>query len=295
MTPLSVGTFLETGTSLGAVITIDVLASLADFVQRYYIGPIIHDTSYNLVDTVTWAIVLGLAVLGLVGLFRRLNIKIDERLVLSTLPYVLAGSSLRVIEDADLVVPPVSYLLITPLIFFLVFFATAASLLLTRKILGKDFYRSYAALGLIWTALNLAFLSSVGFRNAWVIVAVFCLGSGLTGAIYLLHLKLSWLSFLDDKFNLIILYAHMLDASSTYIGMDWFGYYEKHVVPTFLIDMVGSAAIMYPLKLLILLPLLKIIDSSIEDTSLRNLTKLTLITLGLAPALRNTLRLALGV
>jgi len=93
----------------------------------------------------------------------------------------------------------------------------------------------------------------------------------------------------------MILYAHMLDASSTYVGMDWFGYYEKHVVPTFLIDLVGTAAIMYPLKLLILLPLLKIIDSYIEDPSLRNLTKLTLITLGLAPALRNTLRLALGV
>jgi uncharacterized membrane protein len=32
-----------------------------------------------------------------------------------------------------------------------------------------------------------------------------------------------------------------------------------------------------------------------EDSSLRNLTKLALITLGLAPAIRNTLRLTLGI
>ena len=71
----------------------------------------------------------------------------------------------------------------------------------------------------------------------------------------------------------MIIYAHMLDASSTYIGVDWFSYYEKHVVPTFLIDLTGSAAIMFPLKLLILLPVLSMIDRSIEDPSLRNLTQ----------------------
>jgi len=87
----------------------------------------------------------------------------------------------------------------------------------------------------------------------------------------------------------------MLDASSTYIGVDWFSYYEKHVVPTLLINLTGSAAIMFPLKLLILLPALSMIDRSLSEPSLKNLTKLTLITLGLAPAVRNTLRLALGI
>jgi uncharacterized membrane protein len=52
---------------------------------------------------------------------------------------------------------------------------------------------------------------------------------------------------------------------------------------------------MFPLKLAILLPVLYMIDKSLQEPSLRNLTKLTLITLGLAPAIRNTLRLALGI
>ncbi|HOV51304.1 MAG TPA: DUF63 family protein [Methanothrix sp.] len=268
---------------------------LADWIYRYYIDPIIHDTSYNPVDTVTWAIVLGLAVLGLVRLFQHLKLEMDERLALYTLPFVLAGSSLRVIEDARLVSPPASYLLITPLIFFVVFFVAASCLLLSRMILGAEFYRAYAAIGLIWTALNLAFLTTAGFQNLWVIPAVFLLGTTITAGILLVRRRLNWLRFLDDKFNLMIIYAHMLDASSTYIGVDWFSYYEKHVVPTFLINLTGSSSIMYPLKLLVLLPALSIIDRSIEDPSLRNLTKLTLITLGLAPAARNALRLALGV
>lgn len=271
------------------------MIDLADWIYRYYIHPIIYDTSYNPVDTITWAVVLGLAVLGLVKLFRRCHLAIDERLIYATLPYILAGSSLRVIEDAELLDPPWSYLLITPLIFFLVFLITAGSLILTRSLLGDQFHKSYAAIGFALTLFNLVLLSGVGLENGWVIGAVFLLGSALAGGLLLARQAIPSLSFLDDRFNLMIVYAHMLDASSTYLGVDWFGYYEKHVVPTFLIDLAGTAAVMYPLKLIVLLPALYVIDKSIEDRPLRNLTKLALITLGLAPAVRNTLRLALGV
>jgi len=271
------------------------LAGLAAFVQKYYIDPIIYDTSYNPVDTITWAIILGLAIIGLIKLLGRWDLLMDGRLLLSTLPYVLAGSSLRVIEDANLVAAPWRYLLITPLIFFLVFLITAACLIITRSIWGEKFHAKYAGLGFLWTFLNLSVLSTLGFKNIWVIAAVFLLGSALAGGVLFCGRRLSALKFLDERFNQMIIYAHMLDASSTYFGVDWFGYYEKHVVPTYLINLTGSAAIMFPLKLAILLPVLYMIDKSMQEPSLRNLTKLTLITLGLAPAVRNTLRLALGI
>jgi uncharacterized membrane protein len=281
---------------------VDVIdpAGLVAFVQRYYIDPIIYDTSYNPVDTITWAIILGLAIIGLLKLLGRLNILMDERLLLSTLPYILAGSSLRVIEDANLVLAPWRYLLISPLIFFLVFFITTALLIITRKIWGEKFYARYAAIGFLWTGCNLAVLSNVVLQNAWVIAAVFLMGTALSGGVLFFGRRLSALGqpalkFLEDRFNQMIIYAHMLDASSTYIGVDWFSYYEKHVVPTFFINMVGTAAIMFPLKLLVLLPVLCLIDKSMQEPSLRNLTRLALITLGLAPAVRNTLRLALGI
>lgn len=268
---------------------------MSAWIYRYYIYPIIYDTGYNPINTVTWAVILGVAVLGLIRLFRRLELSMDEDLVLYTLPYVFAGASLRVIEDAGLVAPPWRYFLITPLIYFLVFFVTIASLLLCRSIFGKNFYKGYAAIGLIWTVINISALDALGFKEAWVIMLVFILGSAISGLLYILGLGFQQLRFLDNMYNLMIIYAHMLDASSTYIGVDWFGYYEKHVVPTFIINLTGTAAVMYPLKLLVLLPALSMIDKSLEDPSLRNLAKLVLIVLGLAPAVRNTLRLALGI
>ncbi len=268
---------------------------LGSWISEQYIDPIVYDTGYNPVNTATWAIILGISVYCLIRLFRHMELKLDERLVVCTLPYILAGSSLRVIEDAEMLSPPWKYLLITPLIYFLVFAITITALLITRKLLGRDFYRGYAAIGIIWTILNLGALATVGFKEPLVIAVIFALGSALTGGLYLLRRFVPWLRFLDNRFNLAILYAHMLDASSTYVGVDWFGYYEKHVVPTILIDLTGTAGIMYPLKLLILLPILSMIDGSIKDPSYRNLIKLVLITLGLAPAVRNTLRLALGI
>jgi len=267
----------------------------ASFLQRYYVDPIIYDSSYNPVDTVTWAILLGLSLLVLMRLLPGRGIALDDRLVLYTLPYILAGSSLRVIEDADIVTAPWRYLLITPLIFFVVFAVTFASLLLCRRLWGEMYHSRYAAIGAAWTACNLAVLSSLGLANGWVIAAVFLLGSSLTGVILLLRSRLSCLHFLQEPFNMMVIYAHMLDASSTYFGVDLFGYYEKHVVPTALIDLTGTAAIMFPLKILVLLPALYLLGREVESSSVKSLLRLTLITLGLAPAIRNTLRLALGV
>lgn len=267
----------------------------AGFLQRYYIDPIIHDTSYNPVDTVTWAALLGLSLLALLWLLPRWGVVMDDKLVLSSLPYVLAGSSLRVIEDADLVAAPWRYLLITPIIFFLVFFVTSACLLFARRIWGESYHARYAALGGLWAAANLAILFRLEIVNGWVIPAVFLLGSGLAGALWLLQSRVSALAFLRDRFNMMVIWAHMLDAGSTFIGVDWFGYYEKHVVPTALIGLVGTAAVMFPLKLIVLLPALYMIDREMEVSAARSLIRLTLITLGLAPAVRNTLRLALGI
>ncbi len=95
----------------------------------------------------------------------------------------------------------------------------------------------------------------------------------------------------------------MIDASSTYVGMDWLGYYEKHVVPTFFIDFVGmftdhAALVMYPLKLLVFIPVFYMLDNEFKgenDKKIVPLMKLVILVLGLSPAVRNTLRIMMGV
>ncbi len=273
----------------------ELFSQVQGWVYEYYINPIIYDTGYNPVNTATWAIILGAMILGLIKLFKRYDLLVDSRFIICTVPYILAGSSLRVIEDANLVQAPERYLLITPLIYFLMFAGTSAALILAKKAFGRDFYMAYGAVGMIWAGAEIAVLSRIGVSHPLVPAAILVLGTAVAGSIYLLRLKIPWLRFLDNRCNLLVLYSHMLDASSTFVGVDFFGYQEKHVVPTFLIEAAGTAAVMYPLKLLVILPVLSVIDQTLDDPSLRNLTKLALVVLGLAPAVRNTLRLTLGI
>jgi uncharacterized membrane protein len=268
---------------------------LHPWIYKYYIDPIVYDSGYNPVNTITWALILGVMLLLIIRLFRRLEIGLDEPFVFCTVPYILAGSSLRVVEDANIVAAPLKYLLITPIIYFLVAVVTLASLAFCRWALKERYLNGYFLIGLLWTGINLLVLVSKGIENFWTPVVIFSLGSAATLAAWAVGSRLK-LRFLSDRLNLLILYAHMLDASSTYVGVDWFGYHEKHVLPQFLIDLTGTALVMYPLKLLILMPVLALIDDALKgDPSLKNLTKLALLTLGLAPALRNTIRLTLGI
>lgn len=265
------------------------------WIYEYYIDPIVYDTGYNPVNTVTWALVLGLMLMMVMRLFRRLDIRIDERFVLSTTPYILAGASLRVVEDANLLAAPAKYLLITPLIYFLVAAAALSVLVFSRWAMKERYLAGYAVVGIFWTGINLIALVSKGTESLLAPAAIFALGSAAALMVWAAGSRLSF-RFLSNRLNQLILWAHMMDATSTYVGVDWFGYYEKHVLPNFLIDLAGTALVMFPLKLLIIIPILALIDGGLrDDPSFKNLTLLALLTLGLAPALRNTIRLSLGI
>jgi uncharacterized membrane protein len=103
------------------------------------------------------------------------------------------------------------------------------------------------------------------------------------------------IEFLRGRFNIAILGAHLLDASSTTVAIDVLtGYQGKHVVENYLIDLTGTGAVMYPLKLLLLIPMLYLIDSEFDEVELRDLLKLVILVLGLAPGCRNTILILFG-
>ena len=113
----------------------------------------------------------------------------------------------------------------------------------------------------------------------------------ISGIFVLLRKK--W-SLLNNKFNLSVLTAHLFDASSTFIAVDYYGYYEQHVLPSALTAVFGTAAIMFPLKIGVILGALYVIDTYIEDRTIANMLKLAIFILGLAPGLRNFLSLIMG-
>ncbi|WP_321420594.1 DUF63 family protein [uncultured Methanomethylovorans sp.] len=276
---------------------------VSGFINTYYIDPILHDEGYNIVNTLTWAIILGLCIFAVVRLLKKLDIQANNRFIAAIVPFVLAGSSMRVYEDAGIIQYPFNLLLITPIIYFVVFFITLGCLIIAKTIskkwAGKSMESIFASMGALWFFFNISLLLSFQ-RIVLPMVLIYILGLGTLATLFVYFVaKKVGFEVLTDKLNISILYAHMLDASSTFIGVDMLGYYEKHVLPSYLIDLTGTAFVMYPLKLAIFIPVLYIIDTNFdedaESRNLRTFVKLVILVLGLSPACRNTIRMVFGV
>ena len=274
-----------------------MLSEIPEFINRYYVDPIVNDAGYNIVNTLTWAMVLVLCVYILYSLkvFRRLGVTIDQRFAAGVVCYVLFGSSLRVLEDADIFTPPLKYIFITPNIYFVVFAITMASLILSLRIYKERYYIPFAAIGLGLTSVNICALFWLeGIAHPGEALLIVALTVLITASIYV-GAGFAKIGFLRGRFNIAILGAHLLDASSTTVAIDVLtGYHGKHVVENYLIDLTGTGAVMYPLKLLLLIPMLYLIDSEFDEIELRDLLKLVVLVLGLAPGCRNTIMILFG-
>jgi uncharacterized membrane protein len=280
-----------------------MLEAIRQFVNAYYIHPITHDTGYNPVNTITWALLLVLCLFLTLKLLKKLEIEIDKTFIAALSPYIFVGASLRVMEDAELFSPPLSYLLITPLIYFLLFFCCIAILTLSvtlsrsNKIRDYNYNVPFCLVGVIWLVINLIILlEDEEIILPWVLFAVVGISGILLLVIYGIAAKFG-VNFLTEKLNVSVLAAHLLDASSSYIGIDLLGYSGKHVIEGIIVKYAGSAAGMYPLKLGILIPVLYLLETRFDEheRELKNLVLLALLVIGLAPAVRNTLRMVLGV
>ena len=275
--------------------------AIKEFLYTYYIHPITYDTGYNPVNTITWALMLGLMVFVLWKILKKLGIVIDKRFIAAVSPYIFVAASLRVMEDADLFSPPISYMLITPLIYFLIFFCCVAILVILRVLSGpnriNDYVVVFGLIGVLWFIANMILLlRNEAIVNLWVLFAVIGISGMIMLVIYVVGAKLH-AKFLTESLNVSVLTAHLLDASSSYIGIDFLDYRGKHVIEGMIVQYTGSAAGMFLLKLGILIPVLYLLDICFgeREIELKNLVLLVLITIGLAPAVRNTLRMILGV
>ncbi len=141
--------------------------------------------------------------------------------------------------------------------------------------------------------------------NVWMLPFTNPLGLGMilgiTGAFAAAFFGLTFLQEkkklkipLFSRVNSSLLSAHMLDSSATFVSVAFFGYYEQHPVPRFFIDAIGPWTF-FILKLAVLLPSLYIIDRYAEDGDFKNFLKIVILILGLAPGLRDSIRLGAGV
>jgi uncharacterized membrane protein len=237
----------------------------------------------------------------------RSGVPLDEPFILATIPYVVLGGLLRVVEDTGLITSDLRFLLVTPLIFFLVFSIAAGSLVLSRLFeryhLVPHFLTFYGGLGTGASVLVALLLAWWGLTRAaldpTVLLAILLIAAGTSfGVMALLQLVFRW-EFAKAPLYRLLIIGQMLDASATGYGID-FGpipYQEVHVVGSALIRWTGTAFSLFPLKLLVVIPAIYVLEMYRREGNreFANLILLAMIVVGLAPGVRDMVRMVLHV
>jgi len=287
---------------------------ISDFIYKYYIDPIRLGQPYNIVDTLTYAVIL---VLGVYLLYRWMSqstwlsdigFKIDTIFILATLPYVVLGGVLRVVQDTGMITGNFQFLLVTPIIYFVLFFFTISMLFLSRYItlqgFTKNFLSFYTFAGIMSAFVVSLVLLAWGINHAHVdlfILAIIPL-MAITATLLVwasIRYVLRW-KYVTDPLFLILIFGQLLDASATSYGIDLHPsvrYIEQHVVGSGLIEMTHTAFVMFPLKLVVLFPAIYIMELYRKEANpaFWHLVLFAMIVVGLAPGIRDMTRMVLYV
>ena len=287
---------------------------VSDFIYKYYIDPITQGQAYNVVDTLTYAIILIIAVYLL---YRWLStstwlsdagIKIDQAFVLATIPYIILGGVLRVIEDTGMITGSLKFLFITPLIYFTLFFFVIAVIVVSRWLvlsgITQKFTTFYAGAGI--AALVISCLVLVAWSTThhgidfFILFIIPLMAVTATTVVWgFMRYVMKW-TYVADPLYITLIFGQLLDASATSYGIDLHPsvqYVEQHVVGSALIHATGTAFVMFPLKLIVLFPAIYVMEMYRREanTAFWHLVLLAMIVVGFAPGVRDMVRMVLYV
>lgn len=268
---------------------------LPDIIQTTFFS------GYTVFNTVVYTLILAIFVLAIIKMFKKLEID-PISIIYSIIPFIFLGSSTRALVDNGFY--PKTVFLITPGLYILVGLITIASFLFSIYLFNKmeiDYRHTLFFLGIIFSVPNIILFSKLNFMSIIYVLFTWILASLIFMAIAFLVLYVKNKNshnaiekILEHKINFSIVLAHLFDASTTYVAVEYFNYTEQHVLPNALNQLFDTYLTLFPMKIIVIVAVLYIIDQYFEDQTIKNLLKLTVFVLGLAPGLRNILTMALG-
>ncbi len=258
------------------------------FIQKYFIDPIYQHSGYNTVNTIAYGLLLGVGIIGSDRLLSNKKVRIDERFLIATAPFIALAAVIRSLVDAELL--PTSFFLITPGIFLSIFLLAGAAILIGIRLTGEE----YQKIPLIIGTILLIFPSYITVKNivapqALIYILIAFLLSSIATLALIHHLDIK---DFKNPWVYSIFVAHFFDASATFIAVDYFGFWEEHVFENFLIQKVGTALILFPLKLIVLVIVIASIQKLVKKESLK-FWYFAIFVLGMAPGIRDTLTVML--
>jgi uncharacterized membrane protein len=280
---------------------------ISEFITTYYIDPIRYGQPYNIVDTLTYAVILIMAVFLIYRWLDRTGFPVDGKFVLATVPFIIFGGLLRVVEDTGYITSDLHLLLVTPLIFFVIFFFTITALFISRTLeragIIASYHTGYAGIGTMSCILAAAFLAWFGITytqvSVSILVIILALAIVTSAAVWaFMRYVLKW-EYASDPLYCVLIFGQLLDASATSYGIDLHSivYTESHVVGGALIAWTGTAFSMFPLKLAVLFPAVYILQIYRKEAQpvLWHLILLAMIIVGFGPGVRGMVRMVLFI
>ena len=291
---------------------------------------------YTLVSEIGYALTLIVSLSGLVFLLRRLEIGERISFIYPLLPFMLFGGALRVVEDAMDSVPegvdaaiqyPLNSLIISPLIYFTVFFLTLAALLVSVGLAKRGVTDTYewplAGIGtafLVGTVGYLGYLSAtttyVHFHPLFTVLTMVFAVLIAGGLWWVVGRYVPSLTSGTPRLGAVILWAHAVDGVSNVLGIDWgkelglpYDMVPKHpvnrgvidiaeaVVPESLAAVIGTAWPFLLVKIAAALIVISLFDERMfeEGPRFAVLLLIAVIAVGLGPGTRDMLRATFGV
>lgn len=247
-----------------------------DEIVSYFTDP--TATGYTPEKTLIFALLLVASAYGIFELLKKLKLKVDYKLVLGVIPYVVLAGTLRVTQDAGIFN---TWWLITPGMYVTAFIIILTALIFSLTIERKfkiPYFKTFFLLGVIATAVFLSFLNFVN-SSGFVLFVLF-----YSPWIIILY-KVKW-----NIPNKLVTAAQMFDATATYVALQYFGYYEQHVVPSLFINIFSPISFIF-LKIAGIVTILLLLDKFKEDKEFNNYLKLIIGILGLGTGTRDFLRL----
>lgn len=252
---------------------------------------------YTPLDYLIGLLILLVIMLGAYRFIFRL-VDFDKYFLYTTIPMIIFTISVRVLADANVYeknelwsVTPGVYVLGT--LFGIVIIALGK---IIESAIGTPYWKGALLFGTP-PALYFAVKLLKEMREPLQIFQPYLLALIITAVIYYLSGRWEPARIFREKSNILIIFGHMLDASATFIGIDFYNFSEEHILPEFLIQKAGTAAVMIPLKMIVVLGALYYIEKWQQEEGGSDLyyrmVKFLFFIFGFGPGTRDSLLLGL--
>lgn len=290
---------------------------------------------YTTVSTLSYAIILVLMLIGVVLLVRRFEVAESPGLFFSLFPFMMFGGALRTVEDAGVAMGPDaaaaipfpwSALIISPFIYFTVFFVAVGGLILAvgaeRAGVVSRYEYVLASIGTIALAATIGYFAYVAATTevisvVWSVPIITIGGATAITAIvwYLTETFAPSVNAGTGVAGALIVWGHTVDGIANVLSLDWShalgipSYAPKHVVNSAIIDItesiqpaelsatIGTAWPFLFVKIAVALFVVWLFEPEMfeESPEYSWVLLIAVLAVGLGPGTRDFLRATLGI